>query len=271
MLKTLLLLLSVAACTLGQTASGNRSVAVTPSGPATPPGSAPFGLSLDTSMSDEFNGSSIDTSKWTKGWQGSASCPCDFSNMAVSVSGGNLRLVNHLSGGVERPAGIYGNSNVLVMPPQPSYWEVRAIMPTGGNNTGSSVWAMDVNNAHVPHTEIDLQETLFNNMCSTVHMWSAGYASDLVSSGQPSVSGTGCGGSGTWTDGNYHIYGLYRANNQLQFYFDGQLANTITASGANSNLVFTSPANLILQTDGNNNLQGPEGSTMLVDYSRVYH
>jgi len=277
MLKTLLIiaLLLSAEDAFGQSASGNLSVTVTPSGSPTGSGACPGGNSgfvpagytCNTTLTDEFNGSSLDTSKWTVGWQGSCDPNCVFPPTNPVVSGGNLQLtsITNSAANSTQPGGVYSKST---FPPAPSYWEVRVAIPPDVSYQAD--WMMDL--VGVPHIEIDMQETQFNNQCANLHDWTAGYTGDLTSSGQPSISGNGCHGNSNWTDGNFHTYGMHRhvsgGTVVLDFYMDGQLTTTITPSGTNANLFATSTAAMVLQV--NSKLVANRADTALVDYVRVY-
>lgn len=260
MLKALMLiaLLLNAACTLGHIGNANPSVTVTPSG--SPSNSAPFGLTLDPNLSDEFNGTSLDTTKWrASGAGGCTNCVNDGS--LVTVSGGQAHIsetpsssngdgLNHVSGVLSIP-----NTG---MPPEPSYFESRVqIGNTGAANTTVELLA------GAPPGQNQIEEDAMDTVGGqgpggAEFMYTPNFSSQIGSATCPTIGGVPSG---------FHTYGIRRVSGQLQVYFDGAQICAIN----NIDPIFaTQLTSLAINIECEfANCNGP--ATTDIDYMRVFH
>jgi beta-glucanase (GH16 family) len=241
------------------TASATATAGSTP----TPATSSPLGMpgTWHSVFDDEFNGTSLDTTKWTPNWQGCQSCttaPVNsdeseaYAPSQVSVSGGSLHLqavaepttVNgqaypYRSGMVEsdgKAQFTYGAFEARIyLPPSssgianwPAFWMDGQSWPTDG--------------------ELDVMEGLGGSACFHFH--------------SPS------GAPGSCVAGNFsgwHTYGADWEPGSVTYYYDGQKVGQITTG------ITSSPQFLIL-----NNAVGADGgqtvapADMQVDYVRVW-
>jgi beta-glucanase (GH16 family) len=215
----------------------------------------------DLIFSDEFSGSSLDTSKWEPGWFGSGitqpvqsgELQC-YDSRQVTVSGGQLHLA-----AVERPTTCGGVNRRYVSGMVSSrgkfeythgYIEARIWMP-GSSQNNTANWPAWWSNGHNwPGTgEIDVMEGLSGRAAWHYH-WSGGANGGNV--------------SGTWHEG-WHTYAAHWEPGRIRWYFDGVLVGTHTTGVVNS------PHYLIL-----NYAVGSWGgpvvipATMRVDHVRVW-
>jgi hypothetical protein len=161
MLKTLLLiaLLLSTADALGQSASGNLSVTVTPSGKGACPGGdsgfVPSGYSCYTAATDEFNGTSLDLSKWQMPGLGGnvgggnhcsvdVSPPCTFDPANTTVGNGVVSMTANLQGDGNVHHGGFSSRSDHAGPNAPYYIELRvkeaAPFPQQGYMSGGFWW-----------------------------------------------------------------------------------------------------------------------------------
>ena len=207
--------------------------------PAPDGGSAgPWHLVFD----DEFNGSSLDSSRWTPYWfsEGSTSNQTTMVSSNVAVSGGALQLsLRGPTGGLVSSNGkfsfIYG------------YVEARIDLPgTGSIGNWPAFWT-DGQNWPVDG-EMDVMEGLGGAACWHFH----------DSSGGPG----GCA-AGSFT--GWHTYGADWEPGRVSYYYDGQLVGQISSG------ITAEPMYLILENSG-----GAWGgsrldpATLQVDYVRVW-
>jgi beta-glucanase (GH16 family) len=210
---------------------------------------------------DEFNGSTLDTSKWTSGWFGTGiSGPVNSSETAcydssqVSVAGdGSLHLPliskSVTCGGKTRPyTGALVSSNGKFQYAY-GYFEVRAYLPAASSGVIAN-WPATWSDGQSWPTdgENDTMEGLSGQACYHFH--------------SPS------GGPGACANGNYtgwHVFGSDWEAGSVTYYYDGVKIGQITTG------ITTSPQYLIL-----NYSQGAYGgptivpAEVLVDYVRVW-
>ncbi len=213
----------------------------TAAAPVSPASSAagPWVLKFD----DEFNGSSLDTSKWTPYWfsNGSTSNGTTMDSSNVSVSGGMLDLaLNSGSGGLVSTNGKYQFTY--------GYAEARIYLPAGGSQgaTWPAFWADG--QSWPTDGEMDVMEGLSGQACFHFH--------------------SDAGGPGGCASGNFsgwHTYGADWEPGSVTYYYDGQKVGTITTG------ITSQPMYLILENSGGS-FGGPAlyPSTMQVDYVRVW-
>jgi len=211
--------------------------------PTTPPPSSvgpvpgvPGGFTL--AWSDEFDGSSVDTTKWSnkETWQGSpgfvndseAWLPYPATSTNLTVADGALTLK------ARREALATSNGAAMttaMMTSRDKYntfthgvVEARVKLPTGkglwpafwliGNGTGASGW---------PKTgEIDIFEYVNNASGGIGRMYSSVHWGDIVNGSIAShYASSKSVASPWWGDGQFHTFSLHRTSNFLRFYIDG--------------------------------------------------
>jgi beta-glucanase (GH16 family) len=183
------------------------------------------------SFQDEFNGTSLDSSKWSYGFgwgmYGDSFMECT-SPSQVRVSGG--RLIFQPKKDVTkdpsclRSDGTYGNSTSGAIhtkgkfAQQYGYFEVR-IKGALGKGYNSAFWGKRVDELWPP--EIDVTEILGNTRryYTTVH-----YSSQNPFAWRSDGSNYGVFDPTT----GFHIYGVDWQSNYLKWYIDGKLVKTVT-------------------------------------------
>jgi hypothetical protein len=224
--------------------------------PAAPGGSLqPDGASGNWAMAfdDEFNGTSVNTSKWAIGNGGSVNA-VTTSSSDVSESGGdlNLELSNSstgavvCSGGTNTPCG--GSTPEGYALPVGGFAEARIWFPGSGSSIDN--WpAWWVSGADWPAAgEADIAEGLGD---LTVN-----YHSPSGSHNQGAVSGT-------WSSG-WHVYGIWRHATSDDVYWDGKLVKSFPTDDNGQ------PEALILNVGSGSNAVFGAASDVKVDYVRVW-
>ncbi|TRX60640.1 carbohydrate-binding protein [Fulvivirga sp. M361] len=190
-------------------------------------------------MSDEFNGSSLDGSKWAKSdpqWAGRV--PGKFKENTIVVGGGDLKVTNYK---LSSPEGSYTHACGLIRSLAKNtygYYETR--MKASRTFMSSTFWLFNKRNegsgCDVRTTELDITETVgFNsNGASWVDTNIRSMNSNTHSRGT-TCSSTPVGQQGnkaalggqSWQD--YHVYGVWwKSKTELLFYLDGQFKYQIT-------------------------------------------
>lgn len=221
---------------------------------------------LETS-SDEFEGTELDTSKWTNGIWYDTSSDLAFNSENVSVSAGNLVLTARKENYNGKAYTIGSVESKFDVPGTDSYVEVRAKALDSKANVLSAIWLQSspLTSALNPNPEIDIMETFdFSKMTSTIHIWKQSPNIHLQL------------GKNNWNTGvsdisnDYHTYGLERRNGKMRFYFDRQLVWEKTSSY--DSFVELS-RHMVLSLEGH--LGAPAQaylpSEFLVDYVRTYY
>lgn len=244
MIKKLFFLAVLMAPTLalGADPSTNLSVQVVPGGGGgnctnlNPPTLGPIrsGYNCDASLSDEFNGTSLDTTKW------SLVLPGQFNNYVCYtyttnnnfISGGSFHML--VSAGGSPPAGcsftpvinglaleLQGSNNLLL--PQNYFVEARIKMPCSAYSTCSPSTGLDPGwytlgtcpgcSSHTNNiAEVDDVEV---GNSGAMICWNANYASTCAGR-------SGCATTpASAFDGNFHVWGRSHINGVYQWYFDG--------------------------------------------------
>jgi beta-glucanase (GH16 family) len=229
--------------------------------------------------SDEFNGTSLDTSKWAVG-TGARRNAVNTAN-AISVSGGYLTITTYTSGGTNYTGFIgtyngfkatYGYFEARInFEDSPGMWSAFWLQsPTIGNPIG---------NPGVAGTEIDILEhravdntgaNISNKGEDNLH-WD-GYGANEKSAGSGLKNNPGSAP----LQGNFHLYGLQWSPSGYQFYIDGtQIWSYAQAVSHRSEFIY------LTSEVQNNSWAGniPSGgygslssshTKMIVDYVRVW-
>lgn len=248
--------------------------------PITASAAPPSGAGWHLAWNDEFEGTTMDTTKW-RHWLLGARRDAVNSPSAVSVAGGNLTISTYTLGGTHYTGMIstqdtypytYGYIEARIdYDSNPGMWSAFWMQsPTMGNPIGSP---------NTAGTEIDICEhrkvdgsgvNRDGNIGGVIH-WD-GYGADHKSVGYDSGNlGLGTG---------FHIYGMEWTPTQQKFYIDGVLRWTVN-NAANSPVSQRSEF-IILSSeveDGGWSSTVPAGgygtiatttTKMVVDYVRVY-
>lgn len=232
---------------------------------AAPP--EPGNWTLLPAASDEFNGASLDESKWKNGIWYDVTTDLAFHPDNVSVRDGNLVLAakkqayngkNYTAAAVESKFDVPGTA---------SYVEVRAKALDKKANVLSAIWMQSspLNHALNPNPEIDIMETFdYSKMTSTLHTWHQNPSIHL----QRGTKGWNTGLDDISAD--YHTYALERRDGKLRFYFDGQL--TWEKTSTEDSFVELS-RHMVLSLEGHLGMPVDEylPGEFLVDYVRTYY
>ncbi len=227
----------------------------------------PIDSSYKLVFDEEFNGSALDSSKWTNGWFGngtSVTVPVQaatesaaYDPKQATVSGGYLRLK-----AIASPATVGGRTypyrSGLIMTGDKykityGYVESRIYIPGDANGTIYNWPAWWLVGSNWPNDgEIDVMEGLEGNAYATFH-----YGTPTNHQHQQFPARSNMVG--------WHVYAAHWQPGRISFYFDGQLIGTIT------NNVTSQPMQLILNY-AVGGWGGPISAPaeMLVDYVHVY-
>jgi hypothetical protein len=170
----------------------------------------PGGGQWTPTFDDEFNGTSLDTSKWAVfSSENDVSC----SNSNVKEGGGNLTLtLSSSSTGAcvsSAPADGAGSNGYTL--PVGGYVEVRAEFPGSGSSIDDwpALWTAD--RQHWPQSgEVDFAEGL-GGLTANYHSPSCNCNSGTL--------------SGSWA-GGFHTYAYYRGSSTISVYWDGNLVRS---------------------------------------------
>jgi beta-glucanase (GH16 family) len=231
----------------------------TPVPPVTQPVGDPLGRTWTAVLDDEFNGTSIDTSRWValNGW-GNNNVTSNAKN--CTESGGNLVLALPGDGtGCDlyssKNYGAGANAHDLLVG---DYLEARIWFPGPGTAPTSELdnwpafWTYD-GSGNWLSGENDIAEALG-------HMEYNYHATSSNGNLNP---------PGNWGN-SWHVYGIYRAATQVQVFYDGVLVGTqpTTDNGGPEAIMFTSgKTNACCGAPA---VYGPAGN-VLVDWVREWN
>jgi hypothetical protein len=214
----------------------------------------PAGYTCDPSLSDEFNGSSLDTSKWSVSSQGGPSGNLDAAN--VTVGGGSLRLALTANGSSYNFGGIGSKFSI---PGGPVYVEYRAKLccaNASGAESNIQLWGRNPTQV----TELDSPETNCPYGNLAYYVWSGSPNWNLLA-----AQNFGCHIPVSAFDGNFHVFGILMRNGQVTWYFDGSALQSFTPTGAAS-VVYTDAKQFTTEVCQTNCSGGVGNISNLPDY-----
>ena len=236
--------------------------------PTQTPGSStgPYDVSGSWTLkfADEFNGSSLDLSKWQPNWLGSSNTAITkpingaeqscYDPAQVSEGGGALKLaaVARSCDGYPYASGLINSASHYTF----TYGYLEARMWLDGSSTVKNwpaFWA-DGTGTWPTTGEIDVMEGLGGSPAWHYHWGSSGSPQQV--GGTPAMSSrTG-----------WHVFGADWEPGAIKFYYDGQYVGQATSG------VVGNPMYLILNYGVSSSISGPiqVPSSILVDYVRVW-
>jgi len=239
--------------------SPSPSPSPTPPSPSTP---NPLGQSGTWNMvfGDEFNGTALDTTKWTPGWFGtgvtapvnSSELACYDSSHATEPGDGNLHLrldatANTCGGHSMKYTGALISSNGLYQYTY-GYVEFHVYLPATGSGQIANWPATWSDGQNWPTDgENDTMEGLGGEACYHFH--------------------SSAGGPGACASGNYsgwHTYAAYWQPGVVTYFYDGVQVGQITTG------ITSAPQYLIIENTLDSTTGASVPAEMLVDYVRVW-
>lgn len=251
-------------------------------GPPASPQPVGVGGTWDLKFSDEFEGSSLDLTKWHPNWFGSsptavtqpvndAEVSC-YDPAQVEVSGGTLRLTAVAAtkaGCVKKDGSTASYASGLVMSNglynfTYGYVEARIFLPpgTGTPQNWAAFWTDGQN--WPQDGEIDIMETLGGGASTR---WTYHYDSD-TGPGESHAQIT-APKSNLIADSGWHVFGAHWQAGKITFYYDGVDVGSVSSNDLSGGASITSsPHYIILNLGLNGSYPVVVPSTMQVDYVR---
>ncbi|MDN4642901.1 glycoside hydrolase family 16 protein [Arthrobacter sp. PsM3] len=216
-------------------------------------GLAPLGVpgAWSQTFSDDFNGTALDTSKWSSSWFGGGTMnKVKTSPANVSVGGGNLSLKLSDAGTGALVSSNPNDAATTGYAFRTGYTEARISFP--GNGTVLHNWpAWWTTGQSWPATgENDIAEVLKGQMTSNYHSGSGSHNQGTI--------------AGSWGN-EYHTYGLWRKANVSEVYVDGVKVKSFPTDDGNAAQYLV----LNVGKAGTSTTYGP-ASEMKVDYVRAW-
>ncbi len=236
--------------------------------PCVTSGADVVGKSWQLNFDDEFNGSSLDTSKWSPlrgpnvpGYGDPYNPPAEdefYTPSNTTVSGGNLTLTlkRQSTNGYVYTSGMAQSGPYYSFPPN-SYIESRINVPAC-DGCWPAFWTLDEPTEQHWPPEIDIFE-FFGTQSDTKPEFNYHWPSSNQSGPSP------YGNLSNYTN-SYHVYGLYFGSNKVVPYVDGV---AYTAQSWSSNITQANQYIIFNLATGKGS-NPPNGSQMFVDWVRVW-
>ncbi|OGX84571.1 hypothetical protein BEN47_16010 [Hymenobacter lapidarius] len=274
----LLLALGVVACTEKATTPPTTAPPTTPVAPVVNEEAKNYADYTNLVWSDEFNGSSLDQTKWGydlggNGWGNNELQNYTNSNDNSFVNGGNLTIQARRQ---QSGSNAYTSARLLTKGKQTFVYgriDTRAKIPKG-KGVWPAIWMLgaDIDQNNWPKCgEIDIMELRGSRpkeLLPTMHF--------ADGAGARRLKGTTNTVAVDLSE-DYHIYSVVRSKDQIRMFLDGQLYYTFgTADTAGASYPFNNPFFMILNVAVGGDFDGnPDASTvfpqqMQVDYVRYY-
>jgi beta-glucanase (GH16 family) len=233
--------------------------------PAGPP-PAPSGKHWKLVWSDEFNGTSLDPTKWNLPGDYVPRSSGAWSNKQIEVGGGVVQFkVNRINGKLVSAA-ISSERHLEVTQ---GYFEIRAKLPQNpGYRPAFWLSAANINNVNDPShpTEIDVMEDPSRNGHVRLNLHWNGYG--------PYHQTVGISSPVTTPAGEFHTFGVWWNDSGYHFYIDGQLVWASAGGGVSTTKEFirlgNEPFPKEILIDGKEPQNFPSDDNFTVDYVRVY-
>lgn len=245
--------LSPAATVSDTTASGGSAVKFNATSAEPKPLGVPGTWTL--AFDDEFNGTSLDTTKWVNLDNGTMNGVTTRA-ANVSVSGGNAILtLSDSANGAEIVTNPYGGQPQQYMLQVGHYAEARVYFP--GNGTNLYNWpAWWTSGPNWPSSgEHDIAEVLEGGKLTVNYHWGVYPAHSSL---------RGYTGSGATWGNAWHVFGVHRQATSADVYWDGvKVASYATNDNGN-------PQSLILNIGKSGNAMYGAAGALRVDYVRAW-
>jgi hypothetical protein len=226
-------------------ASAAHKVPVQPRGP---------GGSWSFIWHDGFNGTSLDTTKWSKFWFVEGGSQNNVATHASNVTEGGghvtLTLASSTSGAsiTTNPHG-GATTGVQILPGEFAEARLWFSGDSSGNLYNWPAWWTD-GQSWPTNGENDIAEVLGGDMTVNYHSGSGSHNQGDV--------------PGAWAN-SYHTYGLYRHANSCDVYYDGVLVKSYPTDDGGA------PQYLILNIGEGSTLKTGSGGALRADYVRVWN
>jgi hypothetical protein len=231
-------------------ASNAKAVRFMATTPVPTPEPVPLGVAGNWTLKfdDEFNGTILDTSKWTAMQTSMNNVETSPSNVAVSGGDLILTLASSSSGAEVCACNSDGSPGNFYALPVGGYAEARVYFP--GNGTAIYNWpAWWASGPNWPAAgENDIAEGL-GTLTDNYHSPSGSHNQGTV--------------PGVWSNA-FHVYGIYRESGKVQIYYDGNLVRTYTTDDNGGG------ESLILNVGSGNTAAYGTASQVKVDYVRAW-
>jgi beta-glucanase (GH16 family) len=233
--------------------------------PSAPP-PAPKGSHWDLIWADEFDGNSLDLTKWDLPGDDVARSSGMWTNSQIDVSDGTLKFkVDRIDGKITS-AGISSQNKFAVTE---GYFEMRAMLPrTPGYRPAFWLSSVNINEIGYPThpTEVDVMEDTQRNGHVTENLHWNGYG--------PAEGSVGSVSSVETPPNEFHIYGVWWNIHGYFFYVDSVPVWGSTGGGVSSGPEFIRLGNEMLGqeqlVDGQPVNVFPTDDYFTVDYIRVF-
>jgi len=227
------------------------------------------GTNWTLTFSDDFNGTTLDASKWSYGfgWGPNSDAFAEKTRPEnITISNGTLKMKLECVG-TDIWSGAINTKNKLVQ--RQGYWEARMKLPKARTGLNPAFWTKF--NSEVWPVEIDIIEVFGANQSAqfSVHFGGA----------WPNNRASGAAYDGGDLSTDFHLYGMEWSETDVKWYLDGQLRRTLSLSNPGARDWFMSQANadaegmymmVNLHAMKNEAYECSSPSIMEVDYVKVY-